>query len=170
MATSAGLFHGPALYSAAVATLHESTDFPANGALPQGWDDDVYSDCTFADLNLEGQAFQGLLNACVLSNCAWYWGLFNGTRFIEVEFRNCVFRGSAFAACLFVKCRFLNCRFVRDRLDSPCRFDDCAWFACEQMGCEGLPHDDSAAPTAPGGIPSQGVEAFLARPHSPPMK
>ncbi len=132
-----------------MAALHESTDFPGKAALPKRWQDDVYRYCTFADLDLEGQAFEGLLDACVLSHCTWYWGLFNGTRFIEVEFRNCVFRGAAFAACLFVKCRFVNCRFLKDRMESPCRFDDCAWFSCAQLGCEGLPLADAAALAAP---------------------
>jgi uncharacterized protein YjbI with pentapeptide repeats len=124
-----------------MAVLHDSTDFSARSDLPRGWQDDVFRYCTFTGLDVEGQAFEGILSNCTLSDSSWYWGLFNTTRFIEVEFRNCVFRGSAFAGCIFAKCRFENCRFAKDNLDADCSFGECAWFDCEQAGCEGLPRE-----------------------------
>lgn len=122
-----------------MAVLHESADFGGKSEPPRGWEDDVFRYCTFSDIDVEGEAFEGVLINCTISDSSWYWGLFNTTKFFEVEFRNCVFRGSAFAGCLFAKCRFEDCRFVKDNLLSDCRFTECSWYDCEQTGCEGLP-------------------------------
>lgn len=122
-----------------MASLHESTDFSKRSALPRGWENDVFRHCTFSNLDIEGSAFEGVLVGCRIKDSCWYWGLFNITKFVEVEFRNCVFRGSGFAGCLFVRCRFENCRFTKDNLEANCRFTECSWFECEQTGCEGLP-------------------------------
>ncbi len=127
-----------------MASLHESTDFADRSDLPRGWEDDVFRYCTFSNLDVEGDAFEGALIGCRISDSSWYWGLFNITKFVEVKFSNCVFRGSAFAGCLFVKCYFENCRFVKDNLDASCRFDECSWYDCEQTGCDGLPRQFAA--------------------------
>ena len=122
-----------------MASLHEGTEFTVRSELPRGWEDDVFRYCTFAGLDVEGQAFEGVLSGCTLKDCSWYWGLFNTATFVQVEFHGCVFRGSGFAGCLFAKCRFVDCRFVKDNLGADCRFTECAWYDCEQAGCEGLP-------------------------------
>jgi uncharacterized protein YjbI with pentapeptide repeats len=127
-----------------MASLHESTDFVGNSQLPRHWEDDVFRYCTFEKLDLEGKAFEGVLSGCVVTNSSWYWGLFNTTKFVEVEFRDCLFRGSAFAGCIFAKCQFTNCAFAEDNLGAACTFTDCSWYGCEQTGCKGLP-DDSVA-------------------------
>jgi uncharacterized protein YjbI with pentapeptide repeats len=124
-----------------MASLHQSTEFVGKSALPTGWEDDVFRYCTFANLDVEGQAFEGVLSSCTLKDSSWYWGLFNTATFVEVEFHECVFRGSGFAGCIFAKCRFVNCKFVKDNLGSGCTFDECSWYDCEQAGCDGLPRD-----------------------------
>lgn len=123
-----------------MASLHESADFAGKTELPKGWEDDVFRYCTFSNIDVEGKAFEGILSACTIIDSSWYWGLFNTTKFVEVQFRNCVFRGSAFAGCLFAKCRFERCRFVKDNLDAGCTFSECSWYDCEQTSCEGLSH------------------------------
>lgn len=125
-------------YHRPMASLHQGTDFVGAACLPRGWGGDVFQDCTFSKLGIEGEAFEGVLSGCRIVDSHWYWGLFNTTKFIEVEFSNCVFRGSAFAGCLFVKCHFENCKFARDNLDASCRFDECSWHDCEQTNCQGL--------------------------------
>jgi uncharacterized protein YjbI with pentapeptide repeats len=130
-----------------MATLHESIDFVGKSQLPRGWEDDVYRYCTFASLDLEGKAFEGVLCDCVITSSAWYWGLFNTTRFVAVEFRDCIFRGSAFAGCIFANCRFVNCTFAEDNLSSGCSFTDCQWYSCAQVGCSGLPEEHAAGVT-----------------------
>ena len=127
-----------------MATLHEGTDFAGNIELPKGWEDDVFRYCTFSTIDVEGQAFEGVLIDCTISDSSWYWGLFNTTKFIEVKFRNCLFRGSSFAGCVFAKCQFEGCRFLKDNLSCCCRFSDCSWYDCEQTGCEGLPYQFAA--------------------------
>lgn len=127
-----------------MAALHESIDFTNKSKMPRGWADDVYRYCTFSNLDIEGEAFEGVLSGCQIHDASWYWGLFNTTKFVEVEFRNCVFRGSAFAGCLFVKCRFENCKFSKDNLGTSCTFDECFWYDCEQTKCEGLPRQFAA--------------------------
>lgn len=127
-----------------MASLHQGIDFVGKSALPPGWADDVFQNCTFSNLDIEGDAFESVLSGCRIVDAHWYWGLFNTTKFIEVEFSNCVFRGSAFAGCLFVKCRFENCKFARDNLHASCRFDECSWYDCDQTSCDGLPRQFAA--------------------------
>jgi len=124
--------------------LHESADFAHASELPKGWEDDVFRYCTFSNIEVEGKAFEGILSACTITDSSWYWGLFNTTKFVEVNFRNCVFRGSSFAGCLFAKCRFEACKFVKDNLNGDCSFSDCSWYECEQAGCVGLPRQFAA--------------------------
>jgi uncharacterized protein YjbI with pentapeptide repeats len=123
-----------------MAALHESTDFTGNSDLPKGWEDDVFRYCTLSNIDVEGKAFEGILSDCTVSDSSWYWGLFNTTKFVGVEFRNCLFRGSSFAGCVFAKCRFESCRFMKDNLNSDCTFSECSWYDCEQADCEGLSH------------------------------
>jgi uncharacterized protein YjbI with pentapeptide repeats len=132
-----GRLDGATIFS--MAAFHESIDFTGKSELPRGWEEDVFRYCTFSGIELEGKAFGGILSACTVSDSSWYWGLFNLTRFIEVEFRNCVFSGSAFAGCIFAKCSFQGCRFLKDNLNADCSFPDCLWYDCEQEGCEGMP-------------------------------
>jgi uncharacterized protein YjbI with pentapeptide repeats len=127
-----------------MSVLHEYIDFAGNAELPKGWEDDVFRYCTFARLDIEGSAFVGILSGCKVKDSSWYWGLFNMTTFVQVEFDGCVFRGSSFAGCLFAKCRFVNCKFLRNNLNADCTFDKCAWYDCEQTECEGLPRQFAA--------------------------
>lgn len=121
-----------------MATLHESIDFLGQSQLPKGWENDVFRYCTFEGLDLQGKAFEGVLTDCTITESVWYWGLFNTTRFVAVEFRDCAFRGSTFAGCIFVNCRFVNCTFAKDNLNAECKFTDCSWYGCQQRGCTGL--------------------------------
>jgi uncharacterized protein YjbI with pentapeptide repeats len=127
-----------------MAVLHESIEFVGNAELPKGWEDDVFRYCTFTGLDVDGAAFEGILNGCRVNDSSWYWGLFNTTTFVRVEFNGCVFRGSGFAGCLFAECRFVNCKFLRDNLHAACTFDGCRWYDCEQTECEGLPRQFAA--------------------------
>lgn len=133
-----------------MAALHEGVDFAGQSDLPRGWAQDVFQCCTFADLDIEGAAFEGLLSDCRIENSSWYWGLFNTTKFVDVQFTDCLFRGSAFSGCVFVRCRFVNCKFTKDNLDASCSFSDCVWFACEQTGCQGLPRPFAEQVRRPG--------------------
>lgn len=118
--------------------------------LPRRWKDDVFRYCSFESLDLQGEAFEGVLIDCNFAGSTWYWGLFNTTRLIGVEFRDCVFRGTAFHGCIFANCRFLNCSFVADNLRAECRFTECHWSGCEQAGCIGLPKDYAAERSSKG--------------------
>jgi uncharacterized protein YjbI with pentapeptide repeats len=122
-----------------MAALHESIDFVGKSDLPGDWRDDVYRYCRFKDLDVEGEAFEGILVGCKIKDSSWYEGLFNMTTFVQVEFDGCVFLGSGFAGCIFAKCRFVNCKFLKDNLNADCTFDKCTWYDCEQIGCVGLP-------------------------------
>jgi hypothetical protein len=78
-----------------MAALHECIDFAGNSDLPGDWQDDVYRYCTFTGLDVEGDALTGVLIGCKVKDCSWYWGLFNTTTFVRVEFNRCVFQAES---------------------------------------------------------------------------
>ena len=125
-----------------MASLHESVDFTTSPALPDVARGDVFRDCAFEGLDVEGLGFLSfdvIVVGCTFKKSAWYLSLFAMSRFMDVEFRGCVFRGCSFTDSVFARCNFVDCQFMKDNLGGECKFEDCAWYGCRQSGSEGLP-------------------------------
>ncbi len=118
--------------------LIENQEFEAKLRKPVRWSDHVFRYCQFSGIKTDGGDVDSVFIACTFQRCEWYWGLFNCALFVNVKFENCTFRGTGFAGSKFVECEFIDCIFVEDNLNSPCSFDDIAWYGCTQIRCPGL--------------------------------
>jgi hypothetical protein len=118
--------------------LIENEDF-GTGALTATdvrWDDGVFRYCTFHGLRLEGIHVGGTIQQSTLTDCDFYWGLFNTALLADVKFIDCVFPGTAFRGARIVACTFQRCRFIPGNMGGSVTFDDCLVAGCMFERCE----------------------------------
>ncbi len=113
--------------------LVESEDFDAT--YPRDWGTRVFRYCRFNGADPEGLNFEGIMQACTLTQCRFYWALFNCAVFTAVRFVDCTFPGASFRGTRFVDCTFERCDFTLDNLAGDCTLDDCTLVECHFVRC-----------------------------------